>query len=132
LIESRIWHTLSAGPARRAERKRAGGNCIGAMRARRIAQVNSLSRIILALFSAILLGGIVSLLRFSWRSFAPASAGRPPAPRGPVPLFRDPSCGTFVSPEISIRSTQAGQTHHFCSEQCRDRYLQAERQASRA
>ena len=97
------------------------------MHARRFAQVNSLSRIILYIFTAILLGGIISLLRSRARSFGPRAAGRP-AP-GPLPLFRDPICGTFVSPEVSIRIERAGQVEHFCSEQCRDRYLKSQQQA---
>ena len=98
------------------------------MHAGRFAQVNSLSRIIRTIFSAILLGGIVSLLRFSAPSFEPASTGRAPSPLGPVPLFRDPCCGTFVSPEVSVRAMRAGRVEHFCSEQCRDRYLRTGRQ----
>jgi hypothetical protein len=85
--------------------------------------VNSLNRIIRTIFSAILLSGIVSLLRLSVQSLKPAPGGRLSTPPGPLPLFRDPSCGTFVSPEISIRAVRAGRVEHFCSEQCRDRYL---------
>ena len=86
--------------------------------------MNSLSRIIRYIFMAILVGGIVSLLRSRARSFGRLTArGRPPAARRPVHLFRDPHCGTFVSPEVSIQATQAGRVQHFCSEQCRDRYL---------
>jgi YHS domain-containing protein len=88
--------------------------------------VNSLSRIILAIFTAILVGGIVSLLRLALPALAPAWGRRRSSPRGPLPLFRDPSCGTFVSPEISVRAEWAGRVEHFCSEQCRDRYLQGE------
>jgi YHS domain-containing protein len=87
--------------------------------------VNSLSRIIRTLFSAILLGGIVSLLRFGVQSFAPAAPRRLPTPPGPIPLFRDPSCGTFVSPQVSFRAARAGRIEHFCSEQCRDRFLKS-------
>jgi YHS domain-containing protein len=85
--------------------------------------VNSLSRIIRAIFSAILLGGIVSLFRFSASSFRPLPGGRLSPPPGPLPLFRDPSCGTFVSPQISFRAAREGRIEHFCSEQCRDRFL---------
>jgi YHS domain-containing protein len=80
-----------------------------------------------------LLGGIVSLLRLR----APSSAYRVAGARRnsrlrPTALFRDPSCGTFVSPEISIAITRAGQEIHFCSEQCRDRYVRSERRAATA
>jgi YHS domain-containing protein len=94
--------------------------------------VNSLSRIIRYLFVAILVGGILSLLRSRPRSFARQGSRRPRVARRPVHLFRDPHCGTFVSPEVSIQATQAGRVEHFCSEQCRDRYLSSERQAAGA
>jgi len=85
--------------------------------------VNFLSRIVRIILSAILLGAVIALLRRSLSSRRPASRRRPAPAPGPVPLFRDPSCGTFVSPEISLRLEQGGQVHHFCSEQCRDRFL---------
>jgi len=37
-------------------------------------------------------------------------------------LRRDPVCGMFVSPEISFTFEQAGQVHHFCSAECRERF----------
>jgi YHS domain-containing protein len=84
--------------------------------------VNDLSRIIRAVLSTLLVGGILSLLRLSMGSLAPV-ANRRMAPAGPVPLYRDPSCGTFISPEISFRAEHAGRVVHFCSEQCRDDFL---------
>jgi YHS domain-containing protein len=97
------------------------------------AQVNSLSRIILFIFWAILLVGIVSLLRGRLRSSARRAANaRPASPPKPVTLLRDPYCGTHVSPEVSVRATQAGRELHFCSAECRDRYLRSERQAAGA
>jgi len=51
---------------------------------------------------------------------------RPPNP-APVVLRRDPCCGTYVSPEISFSLQQAGQSEHFCSAECRDRFLRSGR-----
>ncbi|MDA1186178.1 MAG: YHS domain-containing protein [Acidobacteria bacterium] len=34
-------------------------------------------------------------------------------------LVRDPVCGTYVPPRLSLSITAAGSTHYFCSEQCR-------------
>jgi YHS domain-containing protein len=62
------------------------------------------------------------------------SAAQPPrttAPRAAKKLHRDPTCGTFVSPEISFPLEHAGQFHHFCSAECRERYLSAQRRADR-
>jgi len=47
--------------------------------------------------------------------------------RAPRKLHRDPWCGTFVSPEISFSLEHAGQLHHFCSPDCRERYRTAQR-----
>jgi len=61
-------------------------------------------------------------------------AGQPPhtvPAREPRKLHRDPWCGTFVSPEISFSLEHAGQLHHFCSQDCRDRYLSAQRSGER-
>lgn len=55
------------------------------------------------------------------RQQAPAS-GRAPASRHPRTLHRDPVCGTHVSEDISHRLELEGQTLHFCSPECRERY----------
>ncbi|MGD0435531.1 MAG: hypothetical protein ABSB86_03650 [Bryobacteraceae bacterium] len=38
-------------------------------------------------------------------------------------LKKDPSCGTYISAATSIKETVGGQTFHFCSMQCRDKYV---------
>jgi len=38
-------------------------------------------------------------------------------------LKKDPSCGTYISTATSIKQTVAGQTYHFCSPECRDKYV---------
>jgi YHS domain-containing protein len=52
----------------------------------------------------------------------PARPARPVAEKTEVTLRRDPVCGMFVSPEISFTLEQAGQVHHFCSAECRERF----------
>jgi hypothetical protein len=47
----------------------------------------------------------------------------------PIPLHRDPWCGTYVSPEISVRWQQAGRIEHFCSSECLDRYARSQHTA---
>lgn len=55
--------------------------------------------------------------------------GMPGAPRpsNQVPLTgelkKDPVCGTYIAAASSIKETVAGQTIHFCSAQCRDKYV---------
>ena len=36
-----------------------------------------------------------------------------------VKLTRDPVCGTYVTPNDALALTARGETHYFCSEQCR-------------
>jgi len=50
-----------------------------------------------------------------------------PRPSNQVPLTgelkKDPVCGTYIAAASSIKETVAGQTIHFCSAQCRDKYV---------
>lgn len=74
---------------------------------------------------------------FGWLfnpSVAHGSAQR--AASGPLPgerrqLYRDPVCGTHVPAEISLPLEDAGQTHHFCSAECRNAYAAQHREARR-
>jgi YHS domain-containing protein len=80
-----------------------------------------------ALFALIMLRALYGALR---RFFAPrSSAGRvrPSAnePQGAGPggqMVRDPECGMFVSTELSHRLKRGGETLHFCSEECLEKY----------
>jgi YHS domain-containing protein len=48
------------------------------------------------------------------------SRGGPPA-RG-VQMVRDPVCGMFILPEKALTLANHGQSVHFCSATCRDKY----------
>jgi YHS domain-containing protein len=37
-------------------------------------------------------------------------------------LVRDPMCGTFVAPGESFAFRAGGETHYFCSVECRERF----------
>ena len=51
------------------------------------------------------------------------SGGRPePVPAGGE-LKKDPVCGTYVSTSVSLTRNVGGQVVHFCSKECRDRYV---------
>jgi YHS domain-containing protein len=66
------------------------------------------------------------------RDAAPSTGTRARSAGTPVPLERDPVCGTYVSPEISFTTEQSGQILHFCSTECRDRFIKASRRAASA
>jgi YHS domain-containing protein len=93
-----------------------------------------LKRIARFLLWGVLLNCALWLLRRHLaRAVAPKAPGTPVHPgRAPIALERDPLCGAYVSPEISLKVEQAGRTQHFCSAGCRDRYLQPARRAASA
>jgi YHS domain-containing protein len=73
------------------------------------------------------------------RIFGRRPARQAPPPRvekqSPAPmktLHRDPSCGTYVAEDISRRLEEGGKTLHFCSEECRMRYIARQRHSARA
>jgi YHS domain-containing protein len=67
-----------------------------------------------------------------WLFGSPNSVSRPASTPAPQQLHRDPLCGTFVSPDISFPLEHSGRLHHFCSAECRERFVQAQRAAGRA
>jgi len=66
------------------------------------------------------------------RSRQPGAGSSPAPSQAPIALERDPWCGTFVSPEISVKLEQGGGKLHFCSEECRARYQASGRRAAQA
>jgi YHS domain-containing protein len=57
-------------------------------------------------------------------STAPGAGARP---SNQVPLTgelkKDPVCGTYIAAATSIQEKVGGQTFHFCSPECRDKYV---------
>jgi YHS domain-containing protein len=49
-----------------------------------------------------------------------AGRGSESTPKGQT--ARDPVCGMFVSTELSHKLNDGGQTLHFCSQECLERY----------
>lgn len=56
-----------------------------------------------------------------------STPGAAPRPQGQVPLTgelkKDPVCGTYIAAATSIQEKVGGQTFHFCSMECRDKYV---------
>jgi YHS domain-containing protein len=56
-----------------------------------------------------------------------SAPGAAPRPSNQVPLTgelkKDPVCGTYIAAATSIQEKVAGQTFHFCSQECRDKYV---------
>lgn len=68
-----------------------------------------------------------SLLRSIFGSFQ--QSGSKPEMRTEVPpggeLKRDPVCGTYVATTTGLTHQSKGETHYFCSKECRDKYRAA-------
>lgn len=92
---------------------------------------------------------ILGLLRFlgrmlagwfgSRQEFPPLGTERPSRPGVPFPseprivsreLKKDPQCGMYVSPELSIRSHYRGEELHFCSRECEQAFFQVQSKKS--
>lgn len=56
---------------------------------------------------------------------APHPSNQRPSNQVPLTgeLKKDPVCGTYVAATSSVKEKVAGQTIHFCSQECRDKYL---------
>jgi YHS domain-containing protein len=80
-------------------------------------------------FVITLIRGVIGVLG---RAFS-ALVAPPPLPRETskpeIPLSgelkKDPACGTYISAATSIKRTVDGETYHFCSAECRDKFVAA-------
>jgi YHS domain-containing protein len=88
--------------------------------------------LLLTVAAITVLKGIVGIFLRGVAQAMKASSGAPGARSAnqdsrQVPLTgelkKDPVCGTYIAAAGSIKETVAGQTIHFCSAQCRDKYV---------
>ena len=81
--------------------------------------------ILLAIIVISLLRSIIGIVAKGFGSVLDAGSSvpkeRPPVPEGGE-LKRDPICGTYVSSATALRTSAHGQTHYFCSVDCRDKF----------
>ena len=86
-----------------------------------------LLRIIRFMIIVFLVAMVFSLVRrlFHWLQTRSTPESVEPSPTlGAKPLYRDPVCGKNVAAEISHTLKHAGDTYHFCSTDCRSRFLE--------
>ena len=71
--------------------------------------------------AGVLFRGIGDMLQPS----QPETSGRSGSSAAPAggELKRDPVCGTFVATSTAFKKTVRGETIHFCSADCRDKYV---------
>ena len=81
--------------------------------------------ILLAIIVISLLRSIIGVLAKGFGSVLDAGSNapkeRPPVPEGGE-LKKDPVCGTYVAATTALRKSSNGQTHYFCSVDCRDKF----------
>jgi YHS domain-containing protein len=77
----------------------------------------------------------ILFLRFVWRAVIRLMAGPEmsrvregsPGERKSIyrgQMVRDPVCGVYIPEQGSLVERRSGETYHFCSEACRDGFLQ--------
>ncbi len=81
-------------------------------------------RLLLLLF---VVAAVRSLIGYAARAFSRAGVtggGSQPAAatKSGGELRKDPVCGVFISEASSVKTTINGQTFHFCSAACRNKY----------
>lgn len=60
----------------------------------------------------------------------PKKPGKPFTPSGPIitdEMVIDPHCNVYIPKREALTATIAGETVYFCSKECREKYLQAQR-----
>jgi YHS domain-containing protein len=72
---------------------------------------------VVRMFMGVIMKGMAEMMN------APTAGGRPPAAPVGGELKRDPVCGTFVPANTAYQRTLKGDTHYFCSAECRDKYI---------
>jgi YHS domain-containing protein len=85
-----------------------------------------LFELLLTILVITLLRGVMGIIgkALSGQAHRGSSAG-PSAREVPLSgeLKKDPACGTYISAATSIKETVGGQTFHFCSKECRNKYV---------
>jgi YHS domain-containing protein len=72
---------------------------------------------------------VIFLLRFVMRLVRGVAQGmsstgnRTTGAKPPVKMVADPVCGTYVIPGKALQATRGRDTHYFCSEACRDKWV---------
>ena len=81
-----------------------------------------MTRFLLALAGFFVLIYVLRRLAGTGGERSARAAGRS-APSQSTEMVRDRVCNTFLPRERAIQMIQDGETHHFCSEDCRSRFL---------
>jgi YHS domain-containing protein len=86
--------------------------------------IRNVFRLIIVFVAVVFVRHVIVLIMRAFSQMAGVTA-RPPAPpreQSGGELKKDPVCVTFVAAASSIKTTVKGETIHFCSMACRDKY----------
>jgi len=86
--------------------------------------IRNVFRLIIVFVAVVFVRHVIVLIMRAFSQMAGVTP-RPPAPpreQSSGELKKDPVCGTFVAAASSIKATVKGETIHFCSTACRDKY----------
>ncbi len=94
-----------------------------------------MGRLLRYLFWLVVVSWSVAILRNVVRKMVGGEMPAKPSVDGPntavnQKLVRDPICGMHVAEGLSLSLQQGGQVVHFCSTECRDKYLGETRRIS--
>jgi YHS domain-containing protein len=91
-----------------------------------------LARLIVFLIVISVIRSVVGYVQRLWHGsqqpppprFVPPRQQSPASPPGTATVLQqDPVCGTYVAIDSSLKRIVGGRVIHFCSPECRDRYL---------
>lgn len=85
--------------------------------------LRNLIRLLFVIIGIALLRYVIALITraVSGQREPRASVSREPVSAGE--LKKDPVCGTYIAASSSVKLSEKGETIHFCSTGCRDKYL---------
>jgi uncharacterized protein len=92
-------------------------------------------RMLRFLFLVVIVSWAVAILRRIVGQMVRANTGSKPymdVPNNSVnqKLVRDPVCGMHLAPELAVPLQQGGELLHFCSPECRDKFLNGNQKIS--
>jgi len=92
-----------------------------------------IAAVLVSIFAISILRSVIGLIMKAFgdllgtnlaKTQTPSGRPQPTTQQGPVggELKKDPVCGTYILAATAVKKSAGGQTHYFCSTDCRDKY----------
>jgi YHS domain-containing protein len=85
-----------------------------------------LRTLLLVLLIIFLLRFVMRLVRGIAQGMSEGAQSSRRGERAAVKMIADPVCGTYVIPGKALHIARGRETHYFCSEACRDKWMAAQ------